>query len=99
MKKSSTDVELPVRRQNDPYEVELEGDATYRWCHCGLSDEQPFCDDSHVGTGFEPIEFTAPISASYHLCGCKRSDNKPFCFGNCRGLSSKHANRSCTEDW
>ena len=48
-------------------------------------DWQPWCDDAHVGTGFEPIEFEAPISGEFHMCGCKQSDNKPYCFGTCRG--------------
>lgn len=78
---------LPVSPQNGPYEVSVEEGRLYRWCSCGLSKMQPWCDESHHGTGFEPIEFTAPITASFFMCGCKRSDNRPFCFGNCTGKS------------
>ncbi len=76
---------LPVSPQIGPYVVQVTEGRSYRWCSCGLSRSQPWCDDSHAGTGWEPIEFIAPLSAEFHLCGCKRSDNKPYCFGNCRG--------------
>jgi CDGSH-type Zn-finger protein len=78
------DGRLPVSAQIGPYAVRVEEGRIYRWCSCGLSNNQPWCDDSHEGTGFEPIEFVAPISAEFVMCGCKRSDNKPYCFGNCR---------------
>jgi CDGSH-type Zn-finger protein len=63
----------------------VEEGRVYRWCSCGLSATQPWCDDAHVGTGFEPIVFTAPITALFVMCGCKRSENAPYCFGTCRG--------------
>ncbi|MEO7811448.1 MAG: CDGSH iron-sulfur domain-containing protein [Usitatibacter sp.] len=76
---------LPVMARLGPYEVVVKEGTTYRWCSCGLSATQPWCDDSHEGTGMEPIEFVAPLSAVFHMCGCKNSDNKPYCFGTCRG--------------
>ena len=69
----------------------VEEGRTYRWCSCGLSTDRPWCDDSHEGTGFEPIEFIAPITAEFYMCGCKRSDNKPCCFGNCTGHAAAGA--------
>lgn len=33
-------------------------DKTYRWCSCGQSIKQPFCDGSHKGTDFKPYKFT-----------------------------------------
>lgn len=76
---------LPLSPRNGPYAVQVEEGRSYRWCSCGLSRTQPWCDDAHEGTDFEPIEFVAPISAEFMMCGCKRSDNKPYCFGTCRG--------------
>ena len=76
---------LPVSPKLGPYVVQVVEGQRYRWCSCGLSKVQPWCDDSHAGTDFEPIEFEAPLSGEFHMCGCKRSDNKPYCFGNCRG--------------
>lgn len=75
----------PISPQVTPYVVQVEAGRTYRWCACGLSRTQPWCDGSHEGTDIEPIEFEAPLSAEFYMCGCKRSDNKPYCFGNCRG--------------
>lgn len=75
----------PASPRNSPYAVQVEEGREYLWCSCGLSADQPWCDGSHAGSGFEPIAFVAPISGEFYLCGCKRSDNKPYCFGNCRG--------------
>ena len=83
-------MDRPHSPQIGPYPVMVEEGRTYRWCSCGLSADQPWCDDSHVGTGFEPIEFVAPITAEFYMCGCKESGNKPYCFGNCTG----HAQRA-----
>lgn len=81
----SSAARLPRSPQVGPYIVQVKEGERYRWCSCGLSRTQPWCDDAHAGTGFEPIEFEAPISGEFHMCGCKHSDNKPYCFGNCRG--------------
>ena len=79
---------LPVSAQAGPYAEPVEAGKSYRWCRCGLSRTQPWCDDSHAGTGIEPIAFTAPISGIFFMCGCKRSENPPYCFGTCRGHKS-----------
>ena len=71
--------EAPIIAQKGPYIVDVEAGETYRWCACGRSKTQPFCDDSHVGTGIMPVKFTAEKSEEVWLCGCKRSGNKPFC--------------------
>jgi len=67
--------------QKAPYPVEVEAGETYYWCACGHSKNQPFCDGSHQGTGFEPVAFTAEKSETAYLCGCKRTANKPLCDG------------------
>ena len=72
--------------RDGPFPVRVEADQQYFWCSCGRSASQPWCDGSHAGTRFEPIEFVPPLAAIFHMCGCKRSQNKPYCFGNCRGL-------------
>ncbi len=78
---------LPVCAQAGPYAVPVVEGQRYRWCSCGLSKTQPWCDDAHVGTPFVPVEFEAPLSAEFFMCGCKRSENPPYCFGTCRGHS------------
>lgn len=89
MKAGSDSRRLPVSPQVAPYAVDVVEGTRYAWCSCGLSASQPWCDGSHTGTGFEPIEFVAPISGTFYMCGCKKSDNKPYCFGNCTGYARR----------
>jgi CDGSH iron-sulfur domain-containing protein 3 len=75
----------PAMPQKAPYPVELQpGD--YWWCQCGQSKRQPFCDGSHKGSGFTPIQFTLTAPDKKWMCGCKRSGNKPFCDGTHKTL-------------
>ena len=79
----------PRSPQRAPYVVQVQEGRDYLWCSCGLSRNQPWCDGTHAGSGFEPLAFTAPVSGEFYMCGCKRSENAPYCFGNCTG----HARR------
>lgn len=73
-------MEDPVIAQKAPYELELEPGA-YWYCTCGRSKNQPFCDGSHEGTGFEPKEFSITEKQTVYLCGCKWTADAPFCDG------------------
>ena len=54
-------------------------DKTYHWCSCGMSKKQPFCDRSHKGTGFKPVNFKIGEKVeSIFLCGCKLSSKIPL---------------------
>ena len=68
----------PVIVQKKPFIVELEP-GKYWWCSCGKSANQPFCDGSHKGSGFTPVEFEVTETTKMGLCGCKYSENKPRC--------------------
>lgn len=58
-------------------------DKMYRWCSCGQSLNQPFCDDSHKGTQFKPYRFSIEQKVTeVNLCGCKLTTKKPFCDGS-----------------
>ena len=64
---------VPVVMELDP--------GTYHWCSCGQSKKQPFCDGSHEGTGFTPVEFSIEEKKKVALCQCKHTGNGPFCDG------------------
>ncbi len=66
--------------QKSPYGLDLEA-GIYWWCACGKSARQPFCDGSHKGTAFTPVEFTLKEKTKVWLCGCKHTQSKPFCDG------------------
>lgn len=71
--------EEAVVARKGPFGVVVEKGKTYWWCSCGLSKSQPFCDGSHQGTDFEPVQFTAEDKVMVAFCGCKQSKHKPFC--------------------
>ena len=77
---------LPVIAQKEPYRLEVEAGKSYWWCACGKSAKQPFCDGSHKGTGFSPIEFKPEAAGTVSFCGCKRSAKAPRCDGTHRTL-------------
>ncbi len=72
----------PVIARKEPYAVEVEAGKTYWWCACGKSKSQPFCDGSHSGSEFAPVEYTADEDKTVWFCGCKHTGNKPMCDGS-----------------
>ncbi len=70
----------PVIADKKPVVMEL-GPGTYFWCSCGQSQNQPFCDGAHAGTGLAPLKFELAESRRVALCNCKHSGNQPFCDG------------------
>jgi CDGSH-type Zn-finger protein len=56
--------------------------GTYWWCACGLSKAQPFCDGSHTGTEFAPVQHVLTEAKTIAWCGCKQTKNAPCCDGS-----------------
>ena len=63
-----------------PYVLDIEP-GTYAWCACGQSQNQPYCDGKHAGTGFVPKIEVIEEAKKVAWCGCKHSGNAPFCDG------------------
>ncbi len=78
-------MENPNIAEKKPAILELEA-GTYWWCACGKSQNQPFCDGSHKGSGFTPQKFEIQEKKKVALCQCKYSNNKPYCDGSHKSL-------------
>jgi CDGSH-type Zn-finger protein len=55
--------------------------GTYYWCSCGKTKTQPFCDGSHKGTDYVPVEFVISERKKVALCNCQKTGKAPFCDG------------------
>jgi len=79
-----------------PFKVKLQEGRIYKWCSCGASKNQPFCDNSHhyvmhapnyerpLVPRYRPVKFRVPETGEYWLCQCKQTNNRPFCDGTHR---------------
>jgi CDGSH-type Zn-finger protein/mannose-6-phosphate isomerase-like protein (cupin superfamily) len=75
-----------------PSYQELVAGKRYLWCRCGRSKNQPFCDGSHAGTGFQPVAYVAKCDKEEALfCMCKRTGTPPFCDGTHANLPGGYA--------
>ncbi len=73
--------EPPVICQKKPI-VETVFPGTYWWCACGRSKNQPYCDGSHEGTGWNPHQVEVTETRQIAWCACKHSQMPPFCDGS-----------------
>jgi CDGSH iron-sulfur domain-containing protein 3 len=77
---------LPKVASEKSIKVEVKAGQKYLWCSCGLSENQPFCDGKHKGTGFKPSVFVAEEDKIVGFCGCKQSKKGALCDGEHRSL-------------
>ncbi len=64
-----------------PLGIDVEAGKSYWWCACGLSKRQPFCDGSHRGSEFVPLEYKADVTKKVFFCACKQTVTQPLCNG------------------
>ena len=69
------DVGMPIGITLDP--------GTYYRCACGKSNNLPFCDESHSGSGTSPIKFKVKRRQKVFICGCGLTGDQPYCDGSC----------------
>ena len=72
----------PVIAQESPFGIDVEEGKSYWWCACGRSENQPFCDGSHKGTGIEPVQFEVEEKRRRAYCQCKHAGEPVFCDGS-----------------
>jgi CDGSH-type Zn-finger protein len=80
-------MEKPTIAQKSPYNVTIEANKNYAWCACGKSNNQPFCDGKHKGSGMSPKMVKFDESKEVWWCGCKHTNNDlGLCDGNHKNL-------------
>jgi len=72
-----------IRGGDAPIACDVVEGKKYRWCTCGHSDNQPFCDGKHNANNGSPnMLFEATETKTAYLCTCKQTKNPPFCDGS-----------------
>ena len=54
-------------------------------CLCGKSNNVPFCDGSHQGSGHHPRHVILEFSGRVAVCSCLKSESPPLCDGSHEG--------------
>lgn len=67
--------------QNEPFAVAVKSGDKKAFCMCGKSNNPPYCDGSHAGTGITPNLVSFEKDETAYICGCQRSGSRPFCDG------------------
>ena len=91
-------MEKPIVAYPYPAEAFLEAGQIYFWCACGRSKTEPFCDDSHEGTGIKPLKYQVLSSKTVFLCQCKRTQNPPICDGSHKSIEKNGQNTESDQE-
>ena len=73
-----------------PFVVSVKKYHLYKWCGCGWSHSQPFCDETCINSYYKrvivggAITYIAPEDRDVWFCNCKRTQHRPFCDGTHR---------------
>ena len=70
------------RAGDTPIGVNVVEGKSYYWWTCGKSSKQPFCDGSHKGSDFAPLQYKASQSKKVFFCTCKLTKDQPLCDGS-----------------
>ena len=73
---------LPRLAACEPAEIQVEAGKTYKWCSCGLTKIEPWCDNTHrdiAGTPFKSIKVLFDKPQVVWFCQCKQTKTPPFC--------------------
>lgn len=68
------------RKQLSPIACDVKAGELYRWCGCGESSTQPFCDRDNCGK--HCVLYQASFNETVYFCNCKASKDPPFCDGS-----------------
>ena len=80
-KKAPDDVGTPADKK--PFKVSVKKYHLYRWCGCGKSHNQPFCDGTHSNFYMKnkvkggPVTYIAPEDRDIWFCNCKQVSSYP----------------------
>ena len=80
-KKAPDDVGAPADKK--PFKVSVKKYHLYKWCGCGKSHNQPFCDGTHSNFYMKnkvkggPVTYIAPEDRDIWFCNCKQVSSYP----------------------
>jgi len=80
----------PIVAGTKPAVVTMKAGEEVWWCACGRSKSQPFCDGSHEGTGFSPVQYIAEKDGDVYFCTCKHTAKPPLCDGSHKQFIEKN---------
>ncbi len=66
--------------ESRPYIIKEQPGTKY-YCGCGKSQNFPYCDGAHQGSGLHPYQVEIEKEKTVAVCGCGKSAAMPFCDG------------------
>lgn len=73
--------------KKEPFVIQVKAGDTRNFCACGLSEDGPYCDGSHIRTHDAPYVVSFDEDKTVYICACLRSKNRPFCDGSHKELT------------